>query len=286
MIYHLPKHIGYILHDQADHFYGAGTGYLSIKSFFGGDAQYAVGRGRYTIDDTSYFILNHDQPYTITIESMHPVESFCLFFAPGFADSVYQSLTTPVDHDLCAAKEQLPASMTFFERTYPHDDLVSPILFDLRDACMHHEPEQGWLIEQFHVMMRRLLHAHTAAYQEMSALPAVRVATREELYRRLYLAKDYADALFSTSITVNEMADVAGLSVNHFLRVFKQLFHQSPYQYITARRLIHAQYLLRHTKQSVTEICFAVGFESLGAFSWRFRQRVGVSPQAYRRETR
>jgi AraC-like DNA-binding protein len=67
------------------------------------------------------------------------------------------------------------------------------------------------------------------------------------------------------------------------LRTFKQIFDQTPYQYVIAKRIVYAQQLLRSTDQGVTDICFAVGFASLGAFSWWFRQRVGVSPTTYRR---
>lgn len=286
VIHHLPAHTGYILHERAEQFYAEGTGFLSIKTFFEGDAEYRVGRGRYSVGDNSYFVLNHGQPYTIIIDSLRQVESFCLFFAPGFAESVYHDLRLSADHKVCIPNEQSRTPLHFFERTYAHDDVVSPILFQLRCACLQHEVEQSWLIEQFHAVMQRLLYVHTDISKEVSTLPAIRASTREELYRRLYLAKDYADALFATQITVNDMAMVAGLSTNHLLRVFKHIFHQSPYQYITARRLEHAQHLLRHSEQSVTEICFAVGFQSLGAFSWRFRQRVGVSPQMYRQQSR
>jgi AraC-like DNA-binding protein len=68
--------------------------------------------------------------------------------------------------------------------------------------------------------------------------------------------------------------------------MFKQVFGATPHQYLTARRLERARYLLAHTDQPVTEICLSVGFASLGAFSWLFRRRVGVSPAAYRRQTR
>jgi transcriptional regulator GlxA family with amidase domain len=132
--------------------------------------------------------------------------------------------------------------------------------------------------------MQRLLQVHYQVYQEVETLPAVRATTREELYRRLYLAKEYAAAAFDQPITLNDMADVAGLSPNHLLRMFKQLFHQTPYQYLTTQRLNQAQQLLSQTDRSVTDICFSVGFESLGAFSWLFRRRVGLAPTEYRRQ--
>lgn len=284
MLYYLSDQRSYILHEHARQYHAAGTGWLSIKTFFHGSAAYSLGRRRYLLNDASYFVLNHAQPYSITIESDDPVESFCCFFAPGFAEAVHRSLTTPTDQLLLEPERSAILSLNFSERTYLHDHLLSPALFSLRRALMDTEREQGWLTEQVQGVMERLLQTQFNVYNEVAAVPAARAATREELYRRLHHARDYIAALCTTPITLADIAYVAGLSPNHLLRMFKAVFHQTPYQYLTAKRLEHAQQLLMYTNQPVTEIYFAVGFESLGAFSWLFHRRVGVSPRAYRRQ--
>ena len=278
--------VSYILHERAAQFYGAGVGYLSIKSFFGGQASYTVGRSRYTISERAYLVLNHGQAYDITVESAAPVESFCVFFAPGFAESVRRSLAMPTDRLLLDPEGAGTADLTFFEKMYPHDDLLSPTLLQIRRALLAGVVDTPWLGEQLHELMQRLLQVHHNVYREVARLPAARAATREELYRRLHLAKEFADSAFDTALTLDDLAHVAGLSPNHLLRMFKQAFGQTPHQYLTAKRLEHARHLLAHTDQPVTEICLSVGFASLGAFSWLFRRRVGVSPAAYRRQTR
>jgi len=272
----------FILHGKATEYYWRGREALSIKTFFSGRALYTLGRGYCSVDDTAYLIVNHDQPYTITIDNATAVESFCLFFAPGFAEDVYRSLSTQADRLLDDPIGEYITPLHFFERTYPHDELLSPVLFQLRAAIGDAKYEHIWLQEQFHALMRRMLQVHFKVYREVEALPAVRAATREELYRRIHLAKDYAAALFDTPLTLDELASAASLSPNHFLRVFKQTFQQTPYQYITSRRLERARQLLLSTDCSVTDICFSLGFASVGSFSWLFRKKVGCSPTAYR----
>lgn len=286
MIHWLPNSAGYILHERAASFHAAGTGWLSIKCFFQGAALYRVGRGYHAINDAAYLVLNHGQSYTLTIDAEQPVESFCLFFAPGFAESVRRSLTTPLDRLLESDPADSGPSLHLFERTYLHDAILSPALFELRRSCASDTLQPALLIEQFHTIVERLLRAQSVVSAEVDAFPAARAATRNELYRRLYLAKDYADALYATPMTLDDMADVAGFSANHLLRTFKQAFGQSPHQYVTSRRLAQAQLLLQKTDQSITEVCHAVGFESLSAFSWLFRRRFGVSPQQYREQSR
>jgi len=284
MIHHLPAHVGYILHEQARSYHGAGAGLLSIKSFYNGEAHYAIGSRRFVVNDASYFILNNGQFYDIQIEANQPIESFCLFFAPEFVDDVQHSISNGTDRLLTEPQSPVSLSPAFFERTYPHDQSVSPALMPLRLAVAQGQPDQAWMIEQFHLIMRRLLQMQASIYQEVDSVPAIRAATREELYRRLHYAREYAAALFTTPITLDDMARAACLSPNHLLRTFKQVFDQTPYQYVVAKRIAYAQELLRSTDQGVTDICFAVGFTSLGTFSWWFRQHIGVSPRTYRRQ--
>lgn len=278
----MPTAPSFILHDKAAEYYWQGSESLSIKTFFSGRALYTLGQGYCAVDDTSYLIVNHKQPYTIVIENDTPIESFCLFFAPGFAEEVHRSLTMRSAYllDEPAATRVVP--LHFFERTYPHDDVVSPALFRLHAAIGAGKYEHIWLQEQFHDLMLRMLQAQHILWKEVDVLPAVRAATREELYRRLHLARDYAAALFDTPLTLDELAAVASLSPNHFLRTFKHLFHQTPHQYLTNLRLERAQHLLLATDCSVTDICFSLGFASLGSFSWLFRKKLGCSPSAYR----
>lgn len=272
----------FILHEKSREYYWEGRSPLSIKTFFSGRALYTLGSGYCAVDDASYLIVNHDQPYTIAIESDVPVESFCLFFTSGYVEEVYRSLIAQTGDLLDAPERSQTSPLHFFERTYQHDNLLSPALFHLRAALRKKRHEYVWLQEQFSDLVSRLLQVHRNVYKEIEVIPALRVATREELYRRLYRAKEYATAFFTTPLTLQEMARVASLSPTHFLRTFKQVFHQTPHQYLTAKRLECAQQLLLHTDRSITDICFSLGFESLGSFSWLFSQRVGCSPTAYR----
>ena len=275
----------HILHERGFRHHWQGVGPLSIKCFFRGRAFYDVGVGRYAVDDGSYLILNEGQSYSVDLDSENEIESFCIFFEHGVAESVQRSLDTKTSLLLDEPDEPVHG-INFFEKTYPHDEILSPALLHLRTQTSQTNQETGRLAEQLHEVMERLLLVHTQVRRQVDSIPALRAASREELYRRLHRARDYSAACFDEPITLNDMARVACLSTNHFLRTFKQAFHQTPHQYLTRVRLERAQRLLAQTDQPVTDVCFAVGFESLGSFSWLFRQRVGLAPEAYRRAKR
>src|SRR5215468_410192 len=83
-----------LLRANARQHYWEGVGTLSIKMFRYGRAFYQSGGGTYAVEDDRYLILNDGQPYSITVESPTPVESFCIFFPTGFAESIHCGLTS------------------------------------------------------------------------------------------------------------------------------------------------------------------------------------------------
>src|SRR5579884_3888023 len=81
-----------VLHERSRHHFWQGAGALSVKAFFAGQARYSVGAARFVVDTSNYLVLNDEQPYTVEIDAAEPVESFCIFFAPGFAEQVQRDL--------------------------------------------------------------------------------------------------------------------------------------------------------------------------------------------------
>jgi AraC-like DNA-binding protein len=99
----------------------------------------------------------------------------------------------------------------------------------------------------------------------------------------LRAAKDLMDRGFARPLDLDTIAREAGYSRFHFARAFRDTYGETPHAYLTRRRIERAKDLLRSANLTVTEICDLVGFSSLGSFSSRFRELVGVSPSAYRR---
>lgn len=94
-------------------------------------------------------------------------------------------------------------------------------------------------------------------------------------------ARDHIDRRYAEPLDLGTLAQVAGLSKFHFLRLFKATYHRTPGAYLSERRVERAQDLLRATNLTITEVCHAVGFTSLGSFSSRFRELVGESPSEF-----
>jgi AraC-like DNA-binding protein len=96
--------------------------------------------------------------------------------------------------------------------------------------------------------------------------------------------RDRIDRQYAQPLDVEALARGVHMSAGHLSREFKRAYGESPYSYLMTRRIERAMALLRRGDLSVTEVCFAVGCQSLGTFSTRFRELVGMSPSAYRRQ--
>jgi AraC-like DNA-binding protein len=94
-------------------------------------------------------------------------------------------------------------------------------------------------------------------------------------------ARDHIDRHYAQPLDLDLLAGVAGLSKFHFLRLFRSTYGTTPAGHLSQRRIERAQDLLRATNLTVTEVCLAVGYSSLGSFSSRFHDVVGESPSAF-----
>ena len=110
------------------------------------------------------------------------------------------------------------------------------------------------------------------AHQELSDL------------QRLRRVRDRIDREYAQPLNVEELARGVSMSAGHLSRQFRAAYGESPYSYLMTRRIERAMALLRRGDMTVTEVCFAVGCSSLGTFSTRFTELVGMPPSAYRRQ--
>ncbi len=122
----------------------------------------------------------------------------------------------------------------------------------------------------------------TSILARVASTPARRQHLRDlALLRRV---RDRIDRDYAQPLDVEALARGVNMSAGHLSRQFKIAYGESPYSYLMTRRIERAMALLRRGDLSVTEVCFAVGCASLGTFSTRFTELVGVPPSTYRRQ--
>lgn len=260
---------------------GQVEGTLSIKTVLNGEGTWATPDGRYRLDPGSYLVLNRGQTYGVDIRSPETVETFCAFFRPGFVEAIAEGL----GQDWAGLLEEGSASpeACFYERINPADDLVAQEMSHLR-KLVRRGPDSE--IEAEETMIRlaiALLKSQRETRQQRDGLELARASTREEIYRRLNVARDFMIAHLDQATDLDQIASAANLSPFHFHRLFKNAFGMTPHDFIVERRVERSKRLLASSSTPMAEIAWAVGFESPAAFSKFFSRWQGVSPSAFRK---
>jgi AraC-like DNA-binding protein len=238
---------------------------LSIKTVTRGKVWYSTPQGRYLVTPETFLLLNHDRHYSMEVDASWNTETFCPFFQRGFVESVAGD--GAVDDDV------QPRPVEFCERLYPMAGRTAQALRAMRTLPLE---------DAFFELAEALIELRDGARRESNSFPGLRSATREEMYRRLYRARDFLYSCYAEPLTVSDAAGVAALSLFHFQRMFKQAFGISAMQFLQRRRLEVARQLLTISKDDVTSICLAVGFQSLGSFSALFKRRFALPPTQLR----
>lgn len=120
-------------------------------------------------------------------------------------------------------------------------------------------------------------------YQQLQRLTSAKLSTRKELYRRLCKARRYMLDHLDSPLDLDTLAQVACLSKYHFIRLFKEVYGQTPRQYLISRRLERASDLLKESDLSFHEICHEVGLKDSSSFGRLFKRSFGATPHLYRR---
>lgn len=254
----------------------------SMKYAFGGTERYVLGDMKYSVGENTYLLLNEDTMYESLIDSESTVESFTLNFTKEFLNDVFYSISNRDEHLLDNPVRANNAGVNFYEKLYPVNPQMLNFLKGLRETVRSNSKDSQLLDESFHFILEFLFCEHVNTIMQIKMLNEKKPSTKEEIFRRLNLAKDYMHSNYHEKIELNSLGKVSNLAPHYLLRKFKKHFGITPHRYLTLRRLEKAKDLLLNTDMPVTEICCDVGFESLSSFCALFKKHYKLPPEKYK----
>jgi len=229
-----------------------------------------------------FLILNDDQTYSSSIDTIGKVQSFSIFFRNEFASSVFsdklhseeQILDNPFYN-----KGQVPEFFQTLNRTGPGLlRQLSNLVFSLEN-----EGYDSNLVDEYLVgVLRYLIDSYKTGVKRADDVKAIKASSRTEIYKRLCVAKDFMHSSFADKPDLQSISNEACLSVPQLVRQFKTVFDTTPHQYLTRVRLDYAAGLLKQTNTPIHEITWKCGFENMSAFCRAFKSAYGVQPHNYR----
>lgn len=256
------------------------VGPLSIKTVLTGQVAWVVDGRELVVDRSSFLILSAGERYSMNIDADRPVETCCVFFAPGFVERVALDRTSPLKEALDVPDRATPVLPYLSALHSDRDRAMVRRVHTLAPRCKDALTPSGFE-EDFLLLAGALLEFYGQIREEESRIPATRESTRQELYRRLLIGREYLHSHGWGAVSLADVARKACLSPFHFHRGFTQAFQQTPHEYLTGLRLEQARRMMAGGA-TVLEACVTVGFSSASAFSRLFRARYGVAPSAVR----
>jgi len=258
------------------------VGCLSLKTVLSGEEWYGINSRRIAVRSGQFLILNDDQTYSSSIDTIGKVQSFSIFFRNEFASSVFsdklhseeQILDNPFYN-----KGQVPEFFQTLNRTGPGLlRQLSNLVFSLEN-----EGYDSNLVDEYLVgVLRYLIDSYKTGVKRADDVKAIKASSRTEIYKRLCVAKDFMHSSFADKPDLQSISNEACLSVPQLVRQFKTVFDTTPHQYLTRVRLDYAAGLLKQTNTPIHEITWKCGFENMSAFCRAFKSAYGVQPHNYR----
>lgn len=246
-----------------DYHVHAHTGNLSLKMVLSGTATWTVGNRRRAVDSGTYLVVNHDQTYDIDIDAPAWTETFCVFFEPGFVESVWQGLSGHVQ-----------PRIGFHEVLAPKRPGLTAAVGELREVMARCDSD-GWDVEdRFRGVAEALLCERMKMDESQDGAA---------LDKRVFEAREFLLDSFGERLQLGDVAAIAGYAPQHFHYLYKRTFGETPHATLTSRRLERAAEMLRKRGTRVDHVCGAVGFQSQSSFTKLFRAKFGASPGKYGR---
>lgn len=256
---------------------------LSLRAVFNGSESYTIGKRTVTVFPGNFLILNDGTSYDRAIYSDALANTFAIYFSPkflldfqcGYSLSDSNLLDDPMD-------KNIEVTSTFLETIYPCKGDIKYNLLHLIDHFNGNADElllddyiYHALLLFYRLYIKEVLH-------KSSCLGALNAGTRDELFKRLTLAKDFMLSNYSQDISLDDISRQSCLSPTHLFRTFKQIYNCSPHQYLIQIRLDNARHMLKSTNYTLNEIVNLVGFTCPSTFIKLFKNKFQFTPGTYR----
>jgi AraC family transcriptional regulator len=249
------------------------TPYLFVTNFLN-KGKYVLNKSHIEISDKHFYFLNANDHLEINFNKNVPLRTLLILFEENFIENSFAYLKSSNEELLDLPIRELNSELKLPNVPFGFNRVIREKTEQLLQKSLQKEDADVLLSE----LITEFLLLNKDTGQQIKKINAVKKSTREELYKRLVLAKELIHDNVCENLTVEQIAKEVCLNKFHFLSNFKTVFNTTPHKYHTEKKLQKAFQLLQSKQYSVAEVCNLVGFESIGSFSNLFKRRFEISP--------
>ena len=244
---------------------------------------YKVGNKEYEVNGGN-FLLACRQPYVKAyFESKEIVKSICIDICSATVAEAFTIMSAKEDYEFDNYLAKYFRYPEFFESICPAGSSQFKKKLNSLVEMIHQRDTDAINKEWFLDLTEKIIYHSYGNYLALNGIQSVKLETRKELLRRVYIGKQFMDDNFLTINDISEVAVASNLSEFHFFRSFKQAFAITTYQYIQNKKLELARRMLHDKNTSITTIASICSFPDLFTFSKAFKRRFGISPSQFQK---
>lgn len=256
---------------------------FTFKVVFNGHQDFYIRTRTISLFPDSFFLLTPGTDYKTCIESNEPVKTLSISITEDFLTDFHASHY--LDSEILLSDKITGNAIMPIQSIYPLKGDMWFNIINLKKRITEPDNDEVLINEylrhclfNYYRLYRQEIHA------KLENLNFVRTSTKNEILKRLTLAKEYISNNYNKKFRLEDVASVSCLSVNHLLRTFKQAYGISPYQYLTMVRLNRARTLLETEQHSINEIVILIGFESVSSFIRLFKATFNYTPLKFKKQ--
>lgn len=256
---------------------------LSVKLAINGLERYRIGSRMHNVKAGRFLVVNEHQNFECRVKSKEIVEGLCFYLDPNVVQEAQTYNELGHSGMLANGGTKAQATRAFTEKVFGLGETrLGEFLGQMLPALRNPELRARINYELFFIQMTEaLVESEKGVNRLMNNLKNEKPSTREELYRRVSLARIYIDEHYLEELNLSKLAEIAMTSKYHFLRSFKEIYNASPYQFVLQKRLKYGAELLRKGDHNLSEIATETGFTDRRAFNKSFKSHFGMLPSAF-----
>ena len=257
---------------------------FSIRFGLKGKQAYRINDELLKVTPDQFLIMNKGTEYGVMAEDMEDITMLAFCYNEEFVSDFVTSS--------CKSDEQLLDNFNLYQsdvknlefplHTQLVDERIQSTVSQIVQAKINLAVDEVDDYCVFNNVLEMIVQHNRSSVDAFKAQHIVKASTREELYKRLSIARDYIHAHYKEDLNLSELSRVACLSPYHFHRAFKSTFQITPKKLVTKLRIERARWLLENRNYSVQRVCQEVGFKDVSSFTRLFTSYAGETPSVYR----
>ncbi|SHK07101.1 helix-turn-helix transcriptional regulator [Epilithonimonas mollis] len=257
---------------------------FSLKFVLEGCEQYLIDGHLFKVSKGDFLLGNHFSDGKLLIQSDEDVKGLCIDISPDIIAEVSAGFHFPELTEQDLDFEKYLISENFVENKYHFSqNIIGQQLSKISQQIVGQQHYNFDFSPEFYYRLaENIVSIHYPGFLRIKNLKTVKSHTRKSLYRKIQSARDYIDLHFATIQNIESVARESSISEYHFYRLFRQIQGESPYQYITQKKLQFAKQLLKDKSLSLTDVAFICGFTDLSSFSKNFKKHFRIPPGQFR----